>query len=191
MSLTNKIGTGLTAIAAVGGVVTYMGCVTEITMANDSVRKSEGVKELAEPLKKEKDDIEGRMTSMEPQYSFCVHGRKNDYLNSVGLQRCNEVADEYAGLEKELEVSQQKYGPLQTKIAEFKIEKQAHSSTAGNFLVYGSLGSFGMLGLAYLLQLSQGFKRKEESQNKSHNKGEGDKQESENLPINKKQNEGA
>ena len=41
---------------------------------------------------------------------------------------------------------------------------RASKYAAVTFLVYGALGSFGMLGLAHLLQIVTQFKRKEESQ---------------------------
>lgn len=186
MSSTDKIITGLSVAAVAGAVVTYAGCVINVSSMKSPSEIGQ-LKELAGPLKQEIDGIESKMDSMKLLYSFCVHGRvkgylTKEYLNDVGLQKCNEVAEEYAGLEKELELPLQKYDFLQTRIAKFEKEMRASKYAAVTFLVYGALGSFGMLGLAHLLQIVTQFKRKEESQNKLQNKGEEEKQESKNLP---------
>ena len=81
-----------------------------------------------------------------------------------------KVTTEHAGLEKELELSQQKYDtlvlPSKTKLEQ---KVQYAKRDAGTFAI-GNLSSLGLLGLVYFLEkVSLQFKRKEE-ENKEEEK---------------------
>ena len=169
MSLKSKIGTGMKITAVAGAVVTYFGCSANAGSAGTYKSQLEMLQEVAEPIKQEISGIASKIDSLKSEYDFCTHER-GVYLNDAGLQRCMKVTTEHAGLEKELELSQQKYDtlvlPSKTKLEQ---KVQYAKRDAGTFAI-GNLSSLGLLGLVYFLEkVSLQFKRKEE-ENKEEEK---------------------
>lgn len=196
MNLTEKIGAGLKVAACTSFAATYIGCVVEVSRAGDIKWKLEAIQEVTAPLVQELINQKIAMASMQKMYHFCVVGRGKDYLNDAGRQRCTAFADEYAGLEKKMELSQQAYSPVQTKLTELETERHTHYSNAANFMIYGSSSFFLLGGLSLLLSASRSSKRKKDQSEKQEESkkqpvGLGESKTEGSKTENRKQNESA